>query len=366
VIERLRDRRVIVCAGAGGVGKTTTAAALALGLAVEGRRVAVITIDPARRLTDALGAELGNEPRRIDPERLAGHGVDVTGELWAMTLDPRQTFDDLIAQLATDERTRDNVLGNRIYQQVAGAVAGAQEYTAIAKLYELDRDGGFDAIVLDTPPSRSALDFLDAPERLTAFLDSQLMRAFVAPSGLVSRIAARGSGAVLAVLTRVTGSALIDDLRAFFASVGSLSDGFRERADAVGALLADDATAFVVVSSTEREPVAEAIHFGRALTERGLPFAGLVVNRMHVAAADRIDIQDEALARKVARTVAEVNLLAERDATALARLAQELGDEHPAVIPHLDTDVHDLDGLVAVHKHLAVPAPRRARRGRKR
>ena len=356
MIDRLRDRRVIVCAGAGGVGKTTTSAAIALGLAAEGRRVAVITIDPARRLSDALGVEsLDNEPQRVDPERLAGHGIDVRGELWAMTLDPRRTFDDLIAELATTERMRDDVLENRVYQQIAGAVAGAQEYTAIAKLYELDHDGGFDVIVLDTPPSRSALDFLDAPERLTSFLDSQLLRAFVAPSGLASRIAARGSGAVLAVLTRVTGSALIDELRGFFASVGALSDGFRERAASVGRLLADDATAFVVVSSTEREPVDEAIHFGRALTTRGLPFAGLVVNRMHVAVDDAIEVGDEALGRKVARAVAEVNLLAERDAAALARLTQELGDEQPAQIPHLDQDVHDLDGLVAVHSHLFGP-----------
>ena len=353
MIERLRERRVIVCAGAGGVGKTTTSAALALGLAAEGLRVAVITIDPARRLADALGVEaLDNEPQRVDPERLAGHGLDVRGELWAMTLDPRRTFDDLIGRLADSERVRDEVLENRIYQQLAGAVAGSQEYTAIAKHYELDREGGYDVIVLDTPPARSALDFLDAPERLLSFLDSQLLRAFVAPSGLASRIAARGSGAVLTVLNRVTGSALIDELRVFFASIGSLSDGFRERAAGVARLLADDSTAFVVVSSTEREPVDEAIHFGRALTTRGLPFGGLVVNRMHVAVDAGIDVDDATIERKVARAVAEVNLLAERDAAALARLAKALGDQQPALIPHLDQDVHDLDGLVAVHAHL--------------
>lgn len=360
MIERLRDRRVVVCAGAGGVGKTTISAALGLGLAADGRRVAVITIDPARRLADALGVEaLGNEPSQIDPRRLGDAGLELRGELWAMTLDPQRTFDDLVAQLAANDRARDDVLGNRVYQQVAGAVAGAQEYTAIAKLYELDRDGRFDVIVLDTPPSRSALDFLDAPERLISFLDSQLLRAFVAPTGLRSQITARGSSAVLALLTRVTGSPLIDELRAFFATVGSLSDGFRERAAGVAALLGDPATGFVVVSSTEREPVAEAIHLGRALAARELALAGLVVNRMHVAAGDAIDVADAALARKVAKAVAEVDLLALRDEAALERLKESLGDARPTLVPQLDHDVYDLAGLAAVYAHLAGGEPPR-------
>jgi anion-transporting ArsA/GET3 family ATPase len=354
MIERLLDCRVIICAGAGGVGKTTTSAAIALGLAVEGRRVAVVTIDPARRLADALGVDvLGNEPQRVEAARLAGHGLEVEGELWAMTLDPRRTFDDLVSQLAADERTRDEVLGNRIYQQVAGAVAGSQEYTAIAKLYELERHGGFDAIVLDTPPSRSALDFLDAPDRLMAFLDSPLLKSFVEPSGLASRIAASGSAALLRVLTRVTGSALIDELRAFLVSIGALSGGFHERAAGVAEMLAQPTTAFVIVSSPEREPVDEALHFGRALQTRGLPFAGLVVNRVHQPSDDAIDVDDAALARKVARAVAEINLLAERDAAAIARLSAALGDGEPALIAHLDEDVHDIDGLIAIHRHLA-------------
>lgn len=365
MIERLRDRRVIVCAGAGGVGKTTISATLALGLAAEGRRVAVITIDPARRLADALGlAALDNEPLRVDPERLAGHGLDVRGELWAMTLDPRKTFDELVTQLATDERTRDEVLANHIYQRVAGAVAGSQEYSAIAKLYELERHGAFDAIVLDTPPSHHALDFLDAPERLMRFLDGQLLRAFAAPSGLASRIAARGSNAVLGLLTRVTGSILIDDLRAFFAAIAGLGDGFRERAASVQRMLADPATAFVVVSSTELESVDEAIAFRRALAARDLAVAGVIVNRVHTPVGGEARVDDVTLAAKVSKAVAEVNLLAARDAVALERLAAALGDGQPALIPHLDGDVHDLDGLVAVHAHLVESAPKRKRRRR--
>ena len=170
ITERLDGKRVVICAGSGGVGKTTTSAALAMGLAAEGRRVAVVTIDPARRLADSLGLEeLGNEPHLVDPKRFKGHGIEMRGELWAMMLDAKRTFDELIERLAPDEKTRDEVLANRIYQELSNAVAGSQEFTAIAKLYDLDRSGDFDVLVLDTPPSRNAVDFLDAPARLAVF-----------------------------------------------------------------------------------------------------------------------------------------------------------------------------------------------------
>src|SRR4051812_15388001 len=170
----LEGRRIVICAGPGGVGKTTTAAAVAMGLAERGLKVAVVTIDPARRLADSLGlAELGNEPRLVDPGRFAAHGIEIRGELWAMMLDAKRTFDDLIERLAPDARTRDEVFANRIYQQLSSAVAGSQEFTAIAKLYALDQEGGYDVVVLDTPPSRNALDFLDAPGRLTGFFQGR-------------------------------------------------------------------------------------------------------------------------------------------------------------------------------------------------
>jgi anion-transporting ArsA/GET3 family ATPase len=353
VIDRLEGKRVVICAGAGGVGKTTTSAALAMGLAARGGRVAVITIDPARRLANSLGLRaLGNEPQRVDPRRFAGHGVELRGELWAMTLDPKRTFDDLVARLAPDERARDEVLGNRIYQQISGAVGGSQEYTAMAKLYELDRDGGFDTIVLDTPPSRNALDFLDAPERLTGFLEGRALRTFLAPTGLAARVAAAGTGAVFAVLKRVTGVALLDDLSTFFRSLGGMLEGFRERAAGVQRLLADPQTTFVIVASPEHEPVEEAIFFGAALRRAGLPFGGLVVNRVHAPVTGAAGVADPALAAKVAAVVLDVNVLAARDAAAIARLREALGDEDPTLVPHLDADVHDVDGLVAIHEHL--------------
>jgi anion-transporting ArsA/GET3 family ATPase len=362
VKARLAGKRIVICAGSGGVGKTTTSAALAVGLAAAGQRVAVVTIDPARRLANALGLdELDNEPRRVDPQRLAGHGLEVRGELWAMMLDAKRTFDELIERLAPDERTRDEVLSNRIYQQLSGAVAGSQEFTAVAKLYELDRSGRFDVLVLDTPPSRNALDFLDAPDRLTSFFEGRALRVFLAPTGIAARVVGRGTSVVFAVLRRLTGVDLLEDLSVFFRALGGLIDGFKERAGAVKALLRDESTAFVVVTSPEHEPVAEAIFFAGKLREAGMPFGGLVVNRVHPldggppqADVDALTaaLGDARLAGKVARAYAEERALAERDAAAIARLCAATGEDDPVLVPQLDGDVHDVDGLVAVHGHL--------------
>ena len=201
--EWLERKQVCICAGSGGVGKTTTAAALGLGMAERGLRVAVVTIDPAKRLATSLGLkELGNEPRQVDPERLAAGGIEVEGELWAMMLDAKRTFDSLIERLAPDDRTRDEVFANRIYQQLSSAVAGSQEFTAIAKLYELDQEGGYDLLVLDTPPSRNALDFLDAPGRLTGFFQGRAIRIFLRPAGFGGKIIGRGTGVVFSQIGR--------------------------------------------------------------------------------------------------------------------------------------------------------------------
>jgi anion-transporting ArsA/GET3 family ATPase len=363
VRTRLQGKRVVICAGSGGVGKTTTSAALAMGLAAAGRRVAVVTIDPARRLANSLGlAELDNEPRLVDPARFAGHGIVMRGELWAMMLDPKRTFDELIERLAPDAAARDDVLSNRIYAQLSSAVAGSQEFSAVAKLYELDRSGRFDVLVLDTPPSRNALDFLDAPDRLTGFLEGRALKVFLAPTGLAAKVAAAGTSVVLSVLRRLTGVDLLDDLSVFFRALGGLIDGFKERAEGVKALLGDPATTFLIVSSPEREPVEEAIFFRGKLADHGMPFGGLVVNRAHVVNGDSAGTDADIaaleaalgarLAGKVARVYAEERTLAERDAAAIDRLRAETGDADPAVVPQLAGDVHDIDGLVLVHAHL--------------
>jgi anion-transporting ArsA/GET3 family ATPase len=367
---RLEGKRVVICAGSGGVGKTTTSAAIAMGLAARGARVCVVTIDPARRLADALGIEqLGSEPRRVDDARFAGHGIVIEGELWAMMLDPKQTFDDLIARLAPDEKARDEILENRIYRELSSAVAGSQEFTAVAKLYDLERSHRYDVIVLDTPPSRNALDFLDAPDRLTGFLEGRALRMLLAPSGIAARVVGRGTAVVFSVLGRLTGVDLMNDLRVFFAALSGILDGFRERAAGVKALLADPATTFLLVTSPEREPMEEAIFFRGKLREAGMPFGGLVVNRVHPLATEAEDDEatltaaldgDATLARKVARTLREFRVLAARDAAAVTRLREEIGDDDPVVVPQLDGDVHDVDGLVLVHRHLFAEGAERA------
>jgi anion-transporting ArsA/GET3 family ATPase len=358
-----------VCAGSGGVGKTTTAAAIAMGAAAEGAKVAVVTIDPAKRLANSLGLEeLGNEPRLIEPERFAAHGVEMRGELWALMLDAKRTFDELIEHLAPDARTRDEVLSNRIYAQLSNAVAGSQEFTAIAKLYDLDAGGEFDLIVLDTPPSRNALDFLDAPDRLTGFLEGRALRVLLAPSGLAARVAARGTSVVFNVLGRLTGVDLMSDLKVFFAALSTVLDGFRERAAAVKVMLADDDTTFLIVTSPEREPVAEAIYFRDKLREAGMPFGALVVNRVNPLgpeepsdSAQDVPGLEPALTRKALRTLAEFHALAARDAAAIDQLRSAVGDDDPVIVPHLAGDVHDVDGLVAVHRHLFAAGEERAR-----
>jgi anion-transporting ArsA/GET3 family ATPase len=361
--ERLEGKQVCICAGSGGVGKTTTSAALALGLAAEGRKVAVVTIDPARRLASSLGLpELGNEPVRIAPERFEAHGLQLRGELWAMMLDAKRTFDDLVDRLAPDAAAREAVLANRIYSELSSAVAGSQEFSAVVKLYELHRSGDFDVLVLDTPPSRNALDFLDAPIRLTQFLEGRALRMFLAPTGFASRVVGRGTGVVFSVLKRLTGVDLLEDLSVFFRVLGGMLDGFRQRAVAVGALLRDPVTGFVIVTSPEPEPVEEAVYFRSRLRRAGMPFAALVVNRVHpeqLLGVDAERVGEElaphvgaALARRAAANLADFQVLAERDRRSVARLAQELDEPHPILVPHLDVDVHDAEGLVHIAHHL--------------
>ncbi len=214
---RVRGKRVLVCVGAGGVGKTTTSAALALGLAIEGQKVAVVTIDPAKRLASALGLqELSGEPTLIDPKAFAAAGVEIEGELWAMMLDAKRTFDDIVTRLAPDEQAREEILANPVYRELSTAVAGSHELSAIAKLYELYEEHDFDVIVLDTPPSRNALDFLDAPNRLLGFLHGRALQVFLAPGGLTARLFGRGTALVFAIFARVTGVDMLSELSNFF------------------------------------------------------------------------------------------------------------------------------------------------------
>jgi anion-transporting ArsA/GET3 family ATPase len=345
----LDGREICVCAGAGGVGKTSTSAAVALGAAAEGRKVAVLTIDPAKRLANSLGLEkLGNEPRRV-------RAVDGPGELWAMMLDAKRTFDELVESYATDERTRDAVLSNRIYQELSSAVSGSQEYMAMEKLYELHMKGDYDLLVLDTPPTRNALDFLDAPERLHRFIDSRSLRFFLSGGRTGLKLMSRGSGLLFAVLQRVTGIDLLRDLSEFFQSFGSMSEGFRARAERVIELLGSDATTFLLVTSPRRDAIDEAVYFHRRLRQRAMPFGGAVVNRFHDVRGkdpDLVELVGAELAAKLATNFADYRALATRDRANLKRLTKELGGDPLIVVPELDGDVHDLGGLRQLANHL--------------
>jgi anion-transporting ArsA/GET3 family ATPase len=360
---RLDGKRVVICLGAGGVGKTTTSAALALGLAARGKKVAVVTIDPARRLATALGLEeLSGEPRRIDPATLSMQGVRVTGELWAMMLDVKRTFDDIVARLAPDERARGEILANPIYRELSTAVAGSQELSAIAKLYELYEDHDFDVIVLDTPPSRNALDFLNAPTRLLGFLEGRALQVFLAPSSMTARLFGRGTGLVFAIFARVTGIDMLSELSQFFRSLSGVIDGFGERTRGVAELLRAPDTTFLIVTSPEPEPAREAVFLGDTLAAAGMQRGELIVNRVHdgglhgrSAAEVRTllaDDLDDALAARVASNLADFDVLVQRDRETIARLSSAIEERRPLLVPHLDEEVQDLLGLSRIAGHL--------------
>ena len=340
----LARKEICICAGSGGVGKTTTSAAIALGMAARGKKVAVLTIDPARRLANSLGLpELGNEERRVE--------ADVDGELWAMMLDPKRTFDELIEWHAPDERTRDAVLSNRIYQELSSAVAGSQEYMAMEKLLELHQEGSYDLLVLDTPPTRNALDFIDAPKRLAAFIDSRSLHFFTAPGVLGLKVFGRGTGVLFSVMKRATGIDLLEDLSGFFSAFGNMTGGFRERAVRVNELLADRRTSFVLITSPRADAIDEAAWFHHRLLDAGLPFAGVVANRVRPKAAsgspgrDLEELLGPPLAAKVGELWQKERRLAARDRKNLDDLRGRLGRKPMIEVPILDGDVHDLDGL---------------------
>jgi anion-transporting ArsA/GET3 family ATPase len=370
IAELLEGKRICVCAGSGGVGKTTTSAAIALGMAAQGHRVAVVTIDPAQRLANALGVEeLANQPHRIEPRRLAAAGLELEGELWAMMLDPKRTFDELIDRISPDPVRAEEVKANRVYRELSSAVSGSQEFTAVAKLYDLDQEHDFDLLVLDTPPSRNALDFLEAPERLSSFLEGSTLRALARPAGRGIRVLGRSATPLLAALRRVTGVDLLTDVGTFFALLGDMTKDFSLRAQQVEDLLHAETTAFLLVTSAEREPIEEAIWFHRTLEHGGLPFAGVIVNRVHhdlLGGSEPEDVRPALrrtlgadLAARVAENLRDYHLLACRDEVNVDRLAAALGDDPLLVVPQLDEDVHDLEGLLRMQRYLFATAGER-------
>jgi len=277
-------------------------------------------------------------------------------------LDSKATFDGVVEKHAPDDETRDAVLSNRIYQQLSSALAGSQEYMAMEKLYELWSEDRYDMLILDTPPSRNALDFLEAPNRLLQFIEGRSLQVFLAPTGFAAKVAGRGTSVMFSILKRITGVDLLEDLAEFFGSFSGMVSGFRERANKVNELLSDEKSTFLVVSGPQSEAIAEAVFFRGKLAEQGLPFGGAIVNRVHWAGDALPDSAGSALkkslgadlAERVAANYEDYRLLAERDRTNIERLASELGADDVVEVPYLDHDVHDLAGLAEVNSYLFV------------
>ena len=360
-----RRTRVVVCCGSGGVGKTTTAAALGLRAAEQGRQVVVLTIDPARRLAQSMGLDaLDNTPRRV-------RGVDESagGSLDAMMLDMKRTFDEVVLAHSTPERAQ-AIMDNPFYQSLSSSFSGTQEYMAMEKLGQLRAEERWDLIVVDTPPSRSALDFLDAPKRLGSFLDGRFIRILMAPARTGGRaylkVLGAGLGAVTGALTKVLGAQVLKDLQAFIAALDTMFGGFRERADATYQLLKTSGTAFVVVAAPERDALREASYFVERLGTEGMPLAGLVLNRVHATGAKSLSAAratagaetlveegEHPLAAGVLRLHAERMRIIEREQSMRGRFTAA----HPRVpvvdVPAQPGDVHDLAGLRTIGAALA-------------
>jgi anion-transporting ArsA/GET3 family ATPase len=348
------ERSIIICSGSGGVGKTTTAATIAVEGARQGRKACVVTIDPAKRLADALGLAGGltNEPRRI-----AGPWP---GELWAVMLDTKTTFDNLVVTYAADAEQSERILANRFYRNISGALSGTQEYMAAEKLYELHEEADFDLVVVDTPPTRNALDFLDAPERLNRFLDHRLYRILMTPTRAYLKAVNVAAQAFLRTLSKVVGGDVLQDAIAFFQAFDGMEQGFRERAKRVVELLTAPDTAYVLVASPRSDTVEEASFFAKKLGENDVAIAALVVNRMHPTfgtgsaadAAAQAEVHAGTPLGALWANLADFRQVAEREREALVGLAGQVAPAPLITVPFLSSDVHDLDGLAQIGTHL--------------
>lgn len=353
-----RSNRVVVCCGAGGVGKTTTAAAMALRAAEYGRHVVVLTIDPAKRLAQALGIkELGNTPQQVPL------GPEVPGQLHAMMLDMRRTFDDMVIEHSGPELAQ-SILDNQFYQTVATSLAGTQEYMAMEKLGQLLSADRWDLVVVDTPPSRNALDFLDAPKRLGSFMDSRLWKLLLGPGRGIGRLVTGVMGLAMKAISTILGSQMLSDAAAFVQSLDSTFGGFREKADRTYELLKRRGTQFVVVSAAEPDALREATFFVDRLSAEGMPLAGLILNRTHpmlcamtveraVDGAEDLEESGAAtdgnvLTAGVLRVHADRGQTAKREIRLLSRFTGANPHVRVVGVPSLPFDVSDLDALQAV------------------
>jgi anion-transporting ArsA/GET3 family ATPase len=378
--ELVRTKKVIVCVGSGGVGKTTMSAAIALKAAQLGRRVCVLTIDPARRLANAMGLTmLDNTESRIATDRLEAAGVrHPAGQLWAMMLDAKRTWDDLVRRFARDPEQARRILANHYYQQISSALAGSQEFMAMEKLYELYESGKYDVLVLDTPPTRHALDFLDAPKKMMGFMDEGVLSLFLTPSRIAGKLGfglfTSSSAMMFTLLQRITGFQVLRDISDFVGSFGGMHAGFRDRAGKVEEFLRADGSSFVLVTSPAPATVEEAEFLFGKLAEYRMPFGGVIVNRVHADALEESGAAEQwqrmrdhpagifrslgvagtlPLAERIADNFDRVQTLAEADAAEIAHLERTCSGPHFwRTVPAFELDVHDLSALAHLNTYL--------------
>lgn len=374
VAESFRDEvanaELIVTCGPGGVGKTTTAAALGVAAALAGRRVVVVTVDPARRLADALGLEAGaaaDAPHRVTgiPGLADGSAKrsDATstggGELWALMLDAASTFDRLVHEQTTNPKQAAAILENPVYRAISGSLAGAQEYMAIERLHQLYTSGEWDLVIVDTPPSRHAIDLLEAPDRLIGFLSHPVYRALTVGQRAFAKVTNAAASMFLWAVRRLAGPQIVEDTVEFFRSLANIEPGLRRRAQEVSVLLRSDVASFIVVSSPRAEAIGEAEHLIGALRDGSFPFSGVVVNLIHpmpeqFTPADRAalaDLDDGLLADQV-DWHDELTELATAERKEIAGLADLAEDVVVVELALLAVDVHDVDGLLGLAERL--------------
>lgn len=341
------SRGVLICCGSGGVGKTTTAAALGVAAALGGRRVCVVTVDPARRLADALGATA----RTGAPVEVVGPW---TGTLEAVMLDAKTTFDTLIEQNAHDAEQARRILSNRVYLNLASVLSGTQEYMATEKLFELHNSDNYDLVVVDTPPTRHALDFLDAPKRLEGFLSNRLFRAVIAPKGSYLRAAHVASQVLVRSIAKATGAQIVDDTVAFFQAFQGMEEGFRERAARVEELLGRHETGFVLVAAPRVDAIGDAAYFAQALADRSLHVDALVVNRVapDFGPPPGSTPDGDAPWGALVENLTELSQLRIEEQESFAGLAAAVAPAPVVHVPDVDHDVHDIEGLLQLVRHL--------------
>lgn len=376
--EVVDTHRVIVCVGAGGVGKTTTAAALSVHAAMRGKKVLCLTIDPAKRLANSLGLrQMEAEEQSISKQLFADQGLVLEGSLSAMMLDTKRTFDDLVSRYASSPEARDRILNNRIYQYVSTSLAGTSEYMAMEKLHAVRTRGGYNLIVLDTPPTSNALDFLDAPERLVGLVDSQAVRwfieAFTSTGSLSLNIVGKGAAMLLKGLAKFTGAEFLDAIAEFVTGLNDLFGGFRKRAEEVSAALRRPDVAFVIVTSPSPLAIDEALFFHRRLEESGMVADAFVINGVHPLLSEpnattaeleakATDVLPEGTdakraVRRMQKALDDARLMAVANRLQADRLENATRGRALAVeVPAFDEDVHDLGGLAEVARHLTADA----------